>query len=723
MTLPRLAPMPHTVARCLLAALATMALGGCVSSPAPLLPSPLREPLPPVAATDDRELVGIESPTSARVVEGPRSEAPPTRMSDPRRTPVKAGGSPIALAVDGVNLSAFIDEVFGNQLGLSLEIEQAVRDKAELVSLRLVQPEPPHRVYEIAEEVLRRYNVGIVVEEGRLRFTAAEGAGAAPPQLFSGRSLPEVPAGQRPVFVVMPLDVTQPGRISGQVRSLFGGGAGGANNLQVNELIEANALLLSGPPALVDAAMEAVQLLDRLGLRERRSLRITPAFLSVEVLAKELKDILVGQGFSFRESAGSGGALTFVPVASANALVVFSESDVALQAVQQWVDMLDQPADTEGPQAGAFIYQARNTTAASLMNTAIALMGGAPTGGASESGAGGSTAQGGGSGGFDGGNRLAVGGGGSAAAAPIVAEAPDGSRLVVDPARNALVFQGDAARWRTLQSVLNRLDQPARQVLIEVTVAEVTLTDEFSHGVEWALRQASINDFGGSLGAYVGTVSSRGLVWRPMSSSGQVRAVMNLFQNDGRVTILSTPRLMVSSGGQASIDVGTEVPILTSQATAPDLGGLQPSILQQVQYRKTGVILNVAPVVHSSQRVDLKISQEVSEAQETETSNISSPSIFSRRLETVLSLNDGEAMLMGGLISDTRARGGTRVPLLGDLPWVGELFRSRSSRGTRTELLVLITPYVVEDAAQARALTEALRLRATQLGLDADANP
>lgn len=697
--------MPARLFRLALVALATLALGGCVSVPAPTVPAPLRAPL---AIAEDAPVDAPEaSGQRARVVEGPRGESAPVRVSDPRRTPVKPGGRPVSFTVDGVNLSAFIDEVFGTQLGFSIEIEQAVRDKADLLSLRLVQPEPPHRVYEIATEVLRRYGVQVVVEEGRLRFTASAEAATEPPLLFSGRSLPQVPVGQRPVFVVMPLDVAQPGRIGGQLRSLFAAGPGG-NALQVAELVESNALLLSGPPALVDAALEAAQLLDRTGLRERRSLRITPAFLSVEVLAKELRDVLIGQGFSLRDASG-GGVLSLVPVASANALIVFSESEPALQAVQQWVDVLDQPADTEGPQAGAFIYQARHTTAASLMNTAVALMGGAPAAGAAAAPRPAAAA-----GGFDA-PPSAAQGGAAAAAAPTVAEAPDGSRLVVDPARNALVFQGDAARWRALHSVLSRLDQPARQVLIEVTVAEVTLTDEFSHGVEWALRQAGVNDFGGTLGALTGTVAQRGVVWRPISSSGQVRAVMNLFQNDGRVSILSTPRLMVSSGEQASIDVGTEVPILTSQATAPDLGGISPSILQQVQYRKTGVILQVQPVVHSSQRIDLRISQEVSEAQETETSAISSPSIFSRRLETVLSLNDGEAMLMGGLISDTRTRGGSRVPLLGDLPGLGELFRSRSSRGTRTELLVLITPYVVEDASQARAITEALRGRLSEL--------
>ena len=690
----------------LLAVIAAVLLAGCATPRAPL-PEPLRAPLPlPIEADVDPG----QTREGPRISEGPRAEAPPTRVIDPRRGPVPPGGAPVSLALDGVNLTAFIDEVFANQLGLSIEVEQAVRDKPDLVSLRLVAPEPPHRLYAIAEEVLKRYGVAVVQEQGRVRFTAAEGALVEAPQLLTGRALPEVPAGQRPIFVFMPLDVAEPARISAQVRTLFGSGGAG---LQVTELNDNNALLLSGPPTLVNSAMEAVQLLDRTGLREKRSLRITPLYLSVDVLAKELRELLIGQGFSFRSNAGSGGALTFVPVASANALVVFSESDAALEAVTRWVDTLDQPGDDGGTQAGAFIYQVRHTTAESLRATMEALIGGTPSAsgaGASGAGAGASTVGG---NGFDEAGRTPQGGAASGrpAATATVSVGEDGSRIVVDPLRNAIIFQGEASRWRTLRSVLARLDQPARQVLVEVTVAEVTLTDEFSHGVEWALREAGLDDFSGSLGALTGSVPNRGVVWRPISSSGQVRAVMNLFQNNSRVSILSTPRLMVRSGETASIDVGTEVPILTSQATAPDLGGITPSILQQVQYRKTGVILEISPVVHSSQRVDLEVSQEVSEAQQTESSSISSPSIFSRRLQTSMSLSDGESTLVGGLISNTGTEGGTQVPGLGRIPVLGELFRSRSRTGNRTELMVLITPYVIEDASQARAITEALKAR------------
>ena len=681
-------------------ALSAVLLIGCATRPGAVVPDPLRAPLPPPAAPAP-EADG--APTRPRVSEGPSTESAPARVIDARRSPVKPGGPAVSLSLDGVNLSAFIDEVFGNQLKFSIEIEQAVRDKADLVSLRLVEPEAPHRLYEIAVEILKRYGVAVVEEQGRLRFTASPEALVEPPQILTGRALPQVPAGQRPIFVVMPLDVANPGEVGAQVRSLYGTASG----VNISELMQLNALLISGPPAMVEAAMEAVQLFDRSSFREKRALRISPLYVSAEILAKELREVLVGQGISVRGGPGSSGALTFVPVESANALIIFSESDTALEAAQRWVEMIDQPSDDGGAQAGAYIYQVRNTTAESLRTIAETLIGAAGSGpsmaqsqprpGAADAAAAGTGLQ-------------------SAGAATNQASASvgdDGSRLVVDPQRNAIVFQGEASRWRMLQSILARLDQPARQVLIEVTLAEVVLTDEFSHGVEWTLRSIGLDNFSGPVTA--GSASNAGVVWRPISSSGQVRAVMNLLEKSGNSRILSTPRLMVRSGEKASIDVGAEVPTITSQATAPDLGGIQPSILQQVQYRKTGVLLEIAPVVHSSQRVDLQISQEVSESAETTISDIDSPTIFSRRLQTALSLSDGEPIIMGGLIRESDERSRQDVPGLGRIPVLGNLFSSRGRKGERTELILLVTPYVVEDASQARAITEAVRARMGRL--------
>ncbi|MGV8923863.1 MAG: type II secretion system protein GspD [Thermomonas sp.] len=688
---------PRTSWRMLPIAMLLAMLAACASLPPPAIPEPLRPPKPaevvkilPDASKEPRR-------SRPRVETGPTIVNPPLPTRYQPAVPRINAGGPVALTLDGVPLSAFINVVFGTELGFPLEIEQSLRARTELVSLRLDKAVTPRRLYLIAQEVLTNYGVAITEKDGLLRFAPADAA-SSPPRLITARALPDVPAGDRPVFVAMPLEVSEPGRIAAQVRSMFGNQPG----MTLTEMVEGNALLIGGPPQSVQAAMDAVRVLDRASLRDRRSLRINPLYLTADVLARELREVLVAQGISVRTGPGSGGALAFVPVASANALIIFGESDQALSAAADWAQRLDQPSDENLGDGGVFMYAARYTTVETLVPVLETLLGGATSAGA-------------------------AGAAPAAGAATEVAPAPSGSRtpttiggangqIAVDPIRNVIIYQGNGARWRAIQGVLARLDQPARQVVIEVTVAEVTLTGEFANGVEWALANVGFNNFRGGLSALTGLAANAGgVVWSPVSSSGQVRAVINLFARDSRVEILSTPRLMVKSGSSASIDVGTEVPIVTSQATAPDLPVFDtrnnPSILQQIQYRKTGVLLQIAAVVHSGQRVDLDITQEVSEALQTDTSKISSPSIFSRKLKTSLSLSDGESMLLGGLISSNRSDGATKVPLLGDIPVVGKLFQNHRRDESRTELLMLITPYVVEDASQARAITDAIRNR------------
>ena len=672
-------------------------LAACTTMPPPQIPEPLRPPKPVAVVNVLPDAAKQPSRSRPRVESGPTiANAPLPTRAQPAVPRINAGG-PVALSLDGVPLSAFINVVFGTELGFSVEIEQSIRARTELVSLRLATAVPPRRLYLIAQEVLSNYGVGVTERDGLLRFAPADPA-STPPRLITARALPNMPASDRPVFVAMPLEVSLPGRVAAQVRTMFGNQPG----LTVTEMVEANALLIGGPPQSVQAAMDAVKVLDRVALRDRRSLRINPLYLTADVLARELRTVLEAQGISVRSGPGSGGALAFVPVASANALIIFGESDQAMAAAADWAQRLDQPSDENMGDGGVFVYAARYTTVETLVPVLQTLLGVASSGGAT-------------------GAPVAAAGttdvqGTPSASRGATTIAGAGGQIAVDPIRNVIIYQGDGARWRAIQGVLARLDQPARQVVIEVTVAEVTLTNEFANGVEWALANIGFNSFKGGLSALTGLAANAGgVVWSPVSSSGQVRAMFNLFARDSRVSILSTPRLMVKSGSTASIDVGTEVPIVTSQATAPDLPVLDtprsPSILQQIQYRKTGVLLEIEAVVHSGQRVDLDITQEVSEALQTDTSEISSPSIFSRKLKTSLSLSDGESMLLGGLISSSETDGKTKVPLLGDIPVVGKLFQNQRRDKNRTELLMLITPYVVEDASQARAITDAIRSR------------
>ena len=668
-------------------------LAGCTTFNPPTFPEPLRAP-EPVRAGDEVLQGGGEPQRSRPLVEQgsrvpqpstPGAQAPAQSLPD---FPIR---KPVAVVLDGVPIESFINVVYGMELGLGVQIDKSLRERADLVSLRIAPAQPPEKVFRIAGEVLSAYGVQVSELGGVLRFTPAA-AGAAPPSVLATRSLPDVPAGQRVVFVAMPLEASQPGVVAAQLRSLFGN-----QQVTVTELPEANAVLLFGAGDSVRAVMQAVGTLDRAALSNRRSLRINPLYMPADLLARELRELVAAQGVSVRTGPGNPGALTFVPVNSANALIVFGESDSILDLVAEWAQRLDQPSDN-GAGGGMFMYSARHTTVETLVPVVQALIGLTADAGAPQPPAAAANEMGGSAA-----PRAQAPAGGT-----VTAMSGANGQIAVDPVRNVIVFQGDAQRWRAIQGVLARLDQPARQVVIEVTVAEVTLTDEFANGVEWAFRNISINGVEGPLDLLKGVAGTGGsMVWQGISSSGQVKALVSLFAKDSRVSILSTPRIMVKSGESASIDVGTEVPTITSQATASDLD--DGSILQSIQYRKTGVLLDIEAVVHSGQRVDLKISQEVSEAAVTDTSEISSPSILSRRLQTSLSLSDGESTLLGGLISRNRSAGKTKVPLLGDIPVLGAAFQSRTASDTRTELLMLITPYVVEDASQARAITDAIR--------------
>jgi len=682
-------------------ALATVVgvLAACAARP-PELPRPLRAPK---ADAPTGEVLGdaASGRTHPQMERGPepvrREQAAQQPERAQSRIPPMQRSEPVAIALDGVPLETFINIVYGMELGLPVQIDQSLRGRPELLSLSLAKPMPPEQAFRVAEEVLRSYNVRIDELGGVLRFMPVDQRTSEVSPLLQTRSLPDVPAGQRTVFVSMPLQYRRPGAVIPQAKELFNG-----KSVTFNPLIEANAVLISGPGTDVRAAMQALDALDQAVLRDKYSLRINPLYLPADLLAKELREVLAGQGIAVYSGGGEPGALTFVPVNSANALIVFANSQQALDTVAEWVARLDQPSDAAGS-GGMYVYAARHTTVDTMLPVLQALAGGA---GASAGNAGASGVAGTGS-------STGETARGARQGNAVTAVSGFGGQLAADTVRNMIVFQGDAQSWRALQGVLARLDQPARQVLIEVTVAEVTLTDELTHGVEWALRNISVEGMSGPLTALADNATAGGLRWAALSSSGQVRATLNLFAKDSRVTILSTPRILVKSGEAASIDVGTEVPIITSQATAPDLpnNGNQSSILQSVQYRKTGTLLDIEAVVHSGQRVDLKISQEVSEAVQTDTSEISSPSILSRSLRTVLSLADGQSTLLGGLISSSRADGKSKVPLLGDIPLLGRAFQNRTKSSVRTELLLLITPYVLEDSTQVEEVTRAVRER------------
>ena len=204
-------------------------------------------------------------------------------------------------------------------------------------------------------------------------------------------------------------------------------------------------------------------------------------------------------------------------------------------------------------------------------------------------------------------------------------------------------------------------------------------------------------------------VSARGLSFT-LDSLGQTRAVPSLFYQEDRVVIRSRPRLLVRSGETASIDVGNEIPVITQRVDDGTVDEGSTNIRQEVTCRKTGVQLEIKPFVQANGLVDLKISQQLSEARPTAATSLAgSPTILNRKISTSLTLKDGGSLLMGGLISGNQSSGQGGVPFLGQLPVLGRLFRTDALQEDRTELMILVTPYVVADHEEGWELTRRIR--------------
>jgi general secretion pathway protein D len=556
-------------------------------------------------------------------------------------------------------VSTFINEVFGDQLGLSFAIEPEVQALSDLVSLRLVNEVSAAELLAVGLETLASYGVTMTIQSSLYSFSMSDNATASgTPLVVTGQALPEVPASHRPLFLWVQIDVVSSNALSGWLGNAMRG-----QELQISTVPQSNALLLQGKPDIIEEALSIVELLDQPAMRGKFSSIVEPAYGDSELIAKDLMEILRSEGYDASMRPPGGGVL-LLPLVSANRLVVIASAQEVLDHVVDWVKLLDQKSTTS-IESGLFIYQARNTDAEYLVDLLVELE-------AIDS-----------EGGLD--DQEAVRG--------------PGTRFIADVNRNAIIFKGSGQDWIELLPSIKEMDQPTPSVLVEVILAEVTLNDQDELGLEFLARSGDVT---------FSTMGGIGLGGSGMTATlnraGETRAVINAFYKSDRANIKSRPRLMVKSGQQASIDVGNEIPVVTSTSQSTDVPG--SPVIQTVTYRNTGVLLQIEPVVHSSGYVDIRISQELSEAQQTSTSSINSPTIFNRKLETTVTLRDGGSVLLGGLISETSSTSKNGVKGLGRLPGIGRLFRKDAKVTDKTELIMMVIPYIIENPDEAMKISD-----------------
>lgn len=671
--------MPPLMPPLLPLALAAL-FAGCATPPQELVPAPLFR-APDLGADGRGGSLELQAQAERRgtTVTTPPQVPPADRSSTVKPEPAAPPASDRAdlmLAFDQLPLPSFVQVVFAEVLKKTVSVDPALMTRTDLVTLRTGQPQTPAQVMETVRLLLKSYGVAVQEFGGVVRVVPDTNQSGYLPEIRRGRAQPDVPLPMRPVFHFVELSAVRQTDIARWLQAMFG------NRLTVQEDATRNALMISGQSAEVLAALEAIQVLDQPLMRSRGSRLVNPASLGADEMARRLVEILSAEGYAVAVGAAPGLPIALVPVPASNALLVFAQDPAVLDHVVRWAVKLDE-LDGGNRRSGGnyFSYEVRYADAQVLAKTLQELMG---------------TAQ-----------------PQSAPAGAVVVGAPrQPARVVVNPSTNTLIVNTQNPEEQgQLLSLMRTLDRPVKSAMIEVTVAEVSAGTTGQLGIDWNLAPQDLG--GGTLtgGLSAGGSGTGGLSLSYVNSLGALRARLNALASQNKARILSTPRVMARNGETAQIQVGQEVPIITSQQSTTAATGTQvgtAGVLQTIQYRNTGVILRVKPVIFAG-RVELDVQQEVSQAATTTTGVNVSPTFSTRRIETKVSIRDGATVALGGLISRDDSTSNAGIPGLKDIPVAGQLFRSNTNTGSERELIVLITPYVVENDLVAEQVTQALR--------------
>ena len=591
----------------------------------------------------------------------------------------------LRVAVEDMPLDQFLHYSFGELLGVNYVIAEQIANLDDPVSLNLQESVSSRRLYTLALELLAGRDVGVTYRDGVFYLHPADRQGNGGVFIGLGSRPQDVPERPGPLLQIIPLQYGLSPSIERTIRGLV--------DAQVIGDPEQSALFVTGERFQILRVLDIVGLLDQPSQRGRYVGLVSLTFLTAEEFMAEIADLLSVEGVPVSIGPDAGGArVTLVSLESIGAVAVFSASRQLFDRVNFWARQIDQPA--QGAERRYYIYTPRYARADELGLSLAPLLGDPAAAGGDgddprDTRSAIQTQQ---TGGFinsalsnrrdDYGSRAPGG------ARPTVSVRSEDLTMSVDLRSNALIFNTTGMRYQSLLPMIRRLDTPPRQILLEATIAEVLLTDQFALGVEFALQSGDTEV--GTTGG-LGLPSGGGFI-SIIGNDGAVRAQIS--ESNRLVNILSNPTLVVRDGVNASISVGNDIPTIGATFFDPIESGTQ---ITSVQYRKTGVNLSVRPTLNAQGLVVMEISQDISNTVEGGSDVEGTPAIFERSLSTEVVARSGETVLLGGLISENKTDNVARVPWLGRIPVLGRLFRSDIQSTERTELVVMITPQVLDE--------------------------
>jgi general secretion pathway protein D len=669
-----------------------------------------------------------------------------TTVSEERPQPVSSG-SGFDLNFENTPVATVAKVVLGDIMGTGYTIDPRVQGTVSLVSVR---PVAKSDIVFLLEDALRLSGVVLIRDTAGYRLTPlgdAVGAG----RVDASASSAEPGYG----ISVVPLQY-----VSAQtLLKLMDSFATKAGTVRADPT--RNLLIVQGTGAERRTTVDTALSFDVDWMRGQ-SVGIFPLVnSSPEPIIVELEKI-VDSG----ENGLSQNVVKFQPVGRLNAIMVVSKRPALLRTAATWIKRLD-TADTA--RTSVHVYRVKYGEARQIARVLSDMfIGGSSSGqldtadnqiapgsgtsatssadrlslyGNSSSSNSPSSSNGFGSRAASGTSATSGFGASTPAAAPAAANAPatgsldsrssgsggqpvmQGVRITADTVNNTLLIYADQENYRIIESTLQQVDQPQLQVAIDATIAEVTLNDDLTYGVQFYLTSHNLGlrpDNGSALNtqstaapaaAAAGTVANA-FINRAfpgfnflIGSEAQPSAILDALHTVTSLKVLSNPSLVVVNNQVATLQVGDSVPVSTGSATVLTTNN---TVVNTIDYRNTGIILRVSPRINANGNVRLDIEQEISNVSAATAASLT-PTVSERKVKSSISVATGQTVLLAGLISEQQNGDRNGIPLLDQIPGLGDAFSHQDKKGTRTELIIFIRPQIIRDGADAHYVAEELR--------------
>ncbi len=609
----------------------------------------------------------------------------------------------ITLNFQGTDINEFVKVILSDVLNYNFIIDSQVSGS---VTIETSRPLKKEELFPLLEDILANNNAAIIEKNGMYHILPKTNAvkGNLSPKT------PETSIGTGYSVRVVPLQFIAAQEMQKILEPFIPDGG----ELRVDK--QRNMIIIAGTPRELVQLQDTIDIFDVDWLRGM-SVGLYPLdYVDPKTLKTELDEVLGGvEGSTDGELLG--GLVRTIALERLNSILLISSTSSALREAEIWLYRLDRQGEQVGQ--NLYVYDVQNAKATEIADILGNIFGNSTSAQTSSS------------------PQLAPG------TTPVeIASENDSSEnttttstapisvgnseisltskgeveIIADDTRNALVILASSRDYKMVAAAIKKLDVVPLQVLVEASILEVTLNGDLNYGVEWFFNNKVGTRTGQGqldLGAAGIAALAPGFSYTIVNSAGNIKAALNALESESEINVLSAPSLMVLDNQTATINVGDEIPVPTRQSTS-NIDPNAPTV-NEIQFRDTGITLEVTPRVNNSGLVTMDIRQEVSNAVATTSSNIDAPTIQQRQIESTVAINSGETIILGGLIRDSITENEGGIPGLYKIPVIGKFFGNTSVEERRTELIILLTPRVVRNNADAKKITDEFRRKLESL--------